>query len=484
MPRINGFEFCEQIMADNETNNIPTIFVSSLTNPEHVERGLSIGAVDFISKPISKIETLARIKNHLRTSQLKHDLANTNEKLNKLLESKSYILDEEIIQKERINARLSESEKRFELLFEAAPTAMVMVSVDSGEIIDANIACSNLTGYSHEELIGINQNDLLQPSEEKISENYFQTKESISNLLNVRMALNTLIKKDGTKIPVQNSSKTILSENELYIFSTIFDLSARINMENELESSKNKAEELNRLKGFFLSNISHELRTPLVGILGFSQLLEEELVDVSLKNMAKAITTSGNRLLNTLQVLLQYSMLETNKQIISWNRINLNSTICEVVANSRNDFEAKNLIINTILPQKYVYIEADQSFISEVFSQLFNNAIAYTNTGSITLTLETKNISDKFYALFSIEDTGIGISEEKLYSIFDDFRQGSEGYTRDYDGLGLGLALVKKIVGLHSGEITVRSKLNEGSLFILTLELKKENQISDKFIEN
>ena len=129
------------------------------------------------------------------------------------------------------------------------------------------------------------------------------------------MSLNTLIQKDGTKIPVQNSSKTILAENELYIFSTIFDLSARINMEKELINSKEKAEEMNKLKGFFLANISHELRTPLVGIMGFSQLLAEELREEHLIKMAQAVTTSGKRLLNTLTVLLEYSavQLQDNK---------------------------------------------------------------------------------------------------------------------------------------------------------------------------
>jgi PAS domain S-box-containing protein len=478
MPRINGFEICKLLMADEATREIPIIFISSITKAEHIETGLSLGAVDFISKPISKVETLARIKNHLKNNQFKKDLAIANEKLNILLEKNSTKLVEEKSHSKRMNAQLSESEKRFELLFQAAPTAIVMVSVDSGEIVDANNSCCKLAGYEYFELIGLNQNELLQPSEEKISENYFQTKVSPDEKLNVRMSLNTLIQQNGTAIPVQNSSKTVLVDNELYIFSTIFDLRPRLKMENELRLEKNRAEEMSRLKGFFLANISHELRTPLVGILGFSQLLKDELKQEHLIQMAQAITTSGKRLMNTLSVLLEYSTVESGEKEACWSNVNLNNVIQDVIEENRVDFETKNLKVVSNLPAEDLFIDADQSFINEVVSQLLSNAIKYTNLGEITLTLKRKSINDKDFASLTVQDTGIGISDKKFNYIFDDFRQGSEGYTREHDGLGLGLALVKKIVGLHNGNITVQSEVNKGSLFSLTLELKKENLIT------
>jgi len=190
--------------------------------------------------------------------------------------------------------------------------------------------------------------------------------------------------------------------------------------------------------------------------------------------MANSITTSGNRLLNTLRVLLEYSIIESDGKKPEWELINLNQIINDGIELCKNSNSNRGLeiIFNS---KANVSLIADHYFITEVLFQLLNNAVTYTHYGSIFITLETKKINNKEYAIISIKDTGIGISEEKLNSIFEDFRQGSEGYTRDYEGLGLGLSLVKKIVDLHNGEITVQSKKNEGSLFKVTLEILKEN---------
>ncbi len=475
MPEINGFDFCSQLKQNNQTKNIPVIFISSLANPEHIKTGLKVGAVDFISKPINKTETLARIKTHLAMGQVQRELAQSNQILDESLKISEKRLGYEKVHREKISARLTESESRFKLIFDSMPEAIIIVSVDSGEIIDINPAGCSLFGYSHDEIIGIHQGKLLKPSEETIRQNYFETKENNHKISNVRMLQNVLFRKNGETLPVQNSSKTILIEGELYIFSIIFDLSARKKMERELSRAKEHAEELNKLKSFFLANISHELRTPLVGILGFSKLLEEELTDDYLKHFANGITTSGNRLLNTLKVLLEYSILESSKETPEWGKVNINKVVNVVVDSYKKNLKEKGLNIFVNYEVDNLLIAADEYFITEVISQLLNNAITYTHFGSITITLNIKKIENKECAVLSILDTGIGINESKLTSIFDDFRQASEGYSRNYEGLGLGLALVKKIVDLHNGKITVRSKENEGSLFELTLAIEKEN---------
>lgn len=479
MPVINGFDLCKLIMSDDKTKDIPVIFVSSLRTPEHVKMGLEVGAVDFIARPINKIETFARIKTHLTIGQLQRDLALANSKLNFSLTKKTVELNNEKTLKEKSDAALVESENRFQTIFHSNPDAIIIVSFESGEIIDVNPAGCKLFGYSFYELIGMDQTKLLQASNEIIQKNYFQSQENIENGSNVRMSLNTLICKNGAKIPVQNSSKTILMEGELCIFASIYDLRARQEVETELQLAKRQAEELNKLKSFFLANMSHELRTPLVGMLGFANMLEEELNDPNLKYMAHSITTSGKRLLNTLKVLLDYSDLENFRKSPSWSKINLNEIIYDVVESYSDSYKDRGLEVTIRCDENSIFVFADRYFMSEIISQLFNNAITYTHFGSITITLETEKVGNIKYAIISIEDTGIGISEDKLNSIFEDFRQGSEGYSRDYEGLGLGLALVKNIVDLHLGEITVQSKENEGSLFQLKLEINKENLIKE-----
>jgi len=475
MPVISGFELCKLIVNDEVTRNIPVIFVSSLRTSEHVKIGLEAGAVDFISRPINKVELFARIKTHLTIGQLQKDLAHANNKLNSSLTKKVDELKEEKWLSERSRAALHESENRFKVIFQGTPEAIIIVSLESGEIIDVNPAGCELSGYSFDELVGMDQTKLLQPSTETIQENYFQSRKNVASGSNVRMSLNTLIRKSGKNIPVQNSSKTILIEGELYIFGVIFDLSARRNMENDLLKAKEEAEEFSRIKGFFLANMSHELRTPLVGMLGFSNILEEELEDKHLKNMAHSITSSGKRLLNTLKVLLDYSVLENLKSQPNWELVDLNKIVCKIVDSFRDSYIERGLEVTTKYDEKHISIYADEYFMTEVISQILNNAIIYTHHGSINIMLETEQINNINYAIISIKDTGIGIGKDKLNSIFEDFRQGSEGYSRDYEGLGMGLALVKNIVDLHSGKITVQSKENEGSLFQIKLEIKNGN---------
>ncbi|MCF6269431.1 MAG: ATP-binding protein [Melioribacteraceae bacterium] len=479
MPEINGFELCKLIMNDKEIKNIPVIFVSSLRTPEHVKQGLEIGAVDFIARPINEVETFARIKTHLTIGQLQKELTLANSKLNVSLSKKTDELEDEKTDKQKISNALVESENRFQQIFKSAPEAIIIVNVDSGEIIDVNSAGCELFGYTYEELIGLNPSEFLIPSKETIKKNYFKIKENNTSSTNIRMSLNTLIRKDGEIISVQNSSKTILIEGELYIFSSIYDLRARHEVEMELQQAKEKAEELSRIKGFFLENMSHELRTPLVGILGFSGLLEEELEDESLKEMAVAITTSGKRLLNTLKVLLEYSVLEGQENKHNWKAVNLNEIVADVVESYSASYKDRGLDVIIKCEEDEIFITADEYFMTEVIAQLLNNAITYTHFGSITITLETEKTENRKFVIISIKDTGIGISEEKLSSIFDDFRQASEGYSRQYEGLGLGLTLVKNITDLHNGEITVQSKENEGSLFKLKLELEKESLIKE-----
>ncbi len=475
MPGINGFDFCTKLKLDKRTKDIPVIFVSSLADPQHIKTGLKVGAIDFISKPINKTETLARIKTHIAMGQVKRELAQSNKVLDKSLQKSEKRLNFEKNNSKKITARLAESENRFQLVFDSTPEAIIIVSADSGEIIDINPAGCELFGYLHDDIIGLNQNKLLKPSEEIITQNYFETKKNNIKGSDIRMFQNILIRKSGEELPVQNSSRTILIEGELYIFSIIINLSARKKMEQKLLEAKERAEELSKLKSFFIANISHELRTPLVGILGFSKLLEVELTEDYLKQMASAITTSGDRLLNTLKVLLEYSILESSNKNKKWEKVNINNIVNDVVSSYKKSFEERGLKVTVNYEVANLLITADEYFITEVVSQLLNNAITFTHYGSITITLKTKIVNNINYAVLQVKDTGIGISENKLNSIFEDFRQASEGYSREYEGLGLGLALVKKIVDLHGGEITVSSKENEGSLFELTLEVEKEN---------
>ncbi|MEJ5261704.1 MAG: ATP-binding protein, partial [Ignavibacterium sp.] len=239
--------------------------------------------------------------------------------------------------------------------------------------------------------------------------------------------------------------------------------------EQKIIEAKEKAEEANRLKSNFLLNMSHELRTPLVGILGFAEILLSELENEDHKNMVETILTSGQRLLETLSLILNLSKVESGREEINLSEFDVN-TICLEVANLFTaQATKKNLSLNIDFRYKELFIKSDQRLLRDVLNNLVNNAIKFTNEGGIIISTYITNYNDKNYIAIEVSDTGIGIPEDKIDLIFEEFRQVSEGMNRSFEGTGLGLALTKKVVQLLGGEIKVESKVGFGSKFIVYL---------------
>jgi PAS domain S-box-containing protein len=245
--------------------------------------------------------------------------------------------------------------------------------------------------------------------------------------------------------------------------------------EHELIEAKEKADESNKLKSTFLANMSHELRTPMIGILGYSDLLMAEVENDNHKKMAKAIHDSGQRLIETLNLILDLSRLEANKHNIDYQIVNLN----ELVKNVTFHFEAaagrKKLFIKLSVPSYDVIAKTDPRMLRDVMNNLINNALKFTNEGGVFITLEVFHRN----FIISIKDTGIGIPEESINIIFEEFRQVSEGLGRGFQGTGLGLTICKKYVELLNGQISVKSTINKGSEFSFQIPLFAEEVLND-----
>lgn len=239
--------------------------------------------------------------------------------------------------------------------------------------------------------------------------------------------------------------------------------------EQKIIEAKEKAEEANRLKSTFLLNMSHELRTPLVGILGFAEILSSELENEEHKKMVETIYESGNRLLETLSLILNLSKVEAGRQEIEISEFNVNSLCYEVADLFTASAKKKNLTIKLDLRFKELFIKSDIRLVRDVINNLVNNAIKFTKEGTITISSFISNYKNQNYIAIEVSDTGIGIPEDKIDLIFEEFRQVSEGMNRSFEGTGLGLALVKKILPLLGGEITVQSKLGVGTKFTVFL---------------
>ncbi len=258
--------------------------------------------------------------------------------------------------------------------------------------------------------------------------------------------------------------------NPIEVIGVLTDITERKLTEKELIRAKEKAEEMNKLKTTFLANMSHELRTPLIGILGYAQFLEAELKDKELIKMVKTIKNSGQRLNTTLNNILDISKIESEIKSVELKQHDILKYLNEQVTLFKLAAESKGLSIfyKPCCEKLEVFIN-EEMFVS-IISNLLNNAIKFTDKGSITLTV--KLAEDK--AMIAIMDTGIGVPIDKQEIIFEPFRQASEGFSRTFQGTGLGLTLAKKYAMLMGGIISVESKPGEGSTFTLELPIKQK----------
>ncbi len=247
------------------------------------------------------------------------------------------------------------------------------------------------------------------------------------------------------------------------------DITNLIKTQEELVKAKERAEELNKAKSYFFANMSHELRTPLVGILGFAELLADELEDnPELAKMAKLITNSANRLKETLNLILSMSKLEAGKLDIKLSQ----KDIVPIVKNSFSLFEQscrnKGLNYELETPDTEVICTIDGNLLQNVIDNLINNAIKFTSNGGVTVKVYVENSLAKI----DVIDTGIGIPDESQSIIWEDFRQVSEGLNRSFEGTGLGLTIVKKFTELMNGKVYLESKVGIGSKFTIELPMR------------
>ena len=242
----------------------------------------------------------------------------------------------------------------------------------------------------------------------------------------------------------------------------------------QLIGAKNEAEELAKAKEAFLANMSHEIRTPLNAILGFSEQLGSTTLDNGQRSYLQALTNSSEHLLATVNDILDFSKIEAGKLRIEQLPLDLNEIIEEVIHSLQIKALEKDIILETKSEPFPSDLLGDPFRLKQILINLINNAIKFTDHGKITVSSELKENGQKIiWATIKVTDTGIGISEEKLSKIFEDFNQADISPTRRYEGTGLGLAICKKLATLLGGVIAADSKLEEGSTFTLRLPFQK-----------
>ena len=244
------------------------------------------------------------------------------------------------------------------------------------------------------------------------------------------------------------------------------EIKEREKLSEALLIAKEAAEESSELKSALLANMSHELRTPMNGILGFSEILRDNLTNEGDREMAGHICKSGERLMYTLNTVLDLAMLESgNLEIINRDFV-LSDAITTIVQPYLGYIQSKNIKLELGVPESF-HVLADRKIIERIVSSLVDNAIKFTKAGTISILAKDFFKKGKRWISISVNDTGIGIPKDKYKIIFKEFRQVSEGYGRSQEGTGLGLSLGLKMARLIGGEILVSSELNKGSSFEL-----------------
>jgi PAS domain S-box-containing protein len=396
----------------------------------------------------------------------------------------------DITERKKSEEALKESEERFRSLIDNMIEAALIIDWE-GKVIFANNGAARLVGFEEpSQGIGKKVFEFLHPDfVPQVSSALVRLRKNPAPFID-EYIIRTIHNDERW---VESLGINIIFSDKKYILVTLRDITSRKNAEKQLLESKEKAEELNRVKSNFLANMSHELRTPLVGILGFAELLKEKLKEKPVVDMADRILTSAGRLMDTLNLLLDLSRIEAKKVDIKLypNRIS------ELVESQILVFEAvaerKNLFLETEIIDHNLFANVDEQIIRQIINNLVNNALKYTYTGGVTVSVDSITEDSKSYARVIVKDTGIGIPEESLGLIFQEFRQVSEGFNRHFEGTGLGLTITKNFVEMMDGQIKVKSTVGSGSTFTVMfpllkdykqLEVKKVSRVdNDKDIE-
>jgi signal transduction histidine kinase len=214
--------------------------------------------------------------------------------------------------------------------------------------------------------------------------------------------------------------------------------------------------------------MSHEFRTPLISILGFSELLSNDLAETDQKDMTQHIHSSGLRLLNTLDGVLRLSQLQTHTYPVNLIECDIIPIVHDLAKKFEIKANEKGLKFKTSLSTSSLLLVVDPVLFSDSIGNLLENGIKFTESGEIILSVLLEG--DQF-ACISVNDTGIGIDSRDYDLVFEEFRQTSEGYKRNYDGCGLGLTLTKGIIEIMNGSIALSSEVGIGSKFSVYLPL-------------
>jgi PAS domain S-box-containing protein len=369
--------------------------------------------------------------------------------------------------------KLEASERRYKLLSENTKD-LVSLFTPEGKYIYVSPSSRSMLGYEPEELIGTSGLELVHPDDASyLSEDRDQR---ISNGYQAKLQPVRVRRKDGTYVWIEALSTHVLGDDGkiLYIQTSSRDVTERKYFEQALIESMQKAEQATKAKSQFLSMMSHEIRTPMNAIVGFTSLLLSKESDPDKLQKLQMMRNSCNQLLTIINDILDFSKIEADKVAIEQIDFSLRDVVFNIVDSLRPQGENRGVKIDCsyddTLPDHFL---GDAVRIGQVITNLVNNSIKFTLNGEVRVRVsKLVDRGDSDDVAIEVVDTGIGIPEEKIETIFESFTQAEDSTTRNFGGTGLGLAITKKLVTLMGGTIGVQSKVGAGSRFFVHLNLR------------
>jgi PAS domain S-box-containing protein len=446
MPGLDGFGLLHELRTDPALRDLPVILLSARAGEEARVEGVQSGADDYLVKPFAAQELVARVGAHLTLARLRHET----------------------------EATLRESEARFRNMADHAPV-MLWVTEADGSCSFLNREWYAFTGQTPEQGLGFGWLDATHPDDRAAAEAAFVSANARRAPFRVEYRLR---RADGEYRRAVDAAAPRFGPDGAYLgyIGSVMDIEERARLldaervaRREAESARAEAEAANRAKSEFLAVMSHELRTPLNAIGGYAELLEMGVrgpVNDAQREDLLRIRKSQQHLLGLINDVLNYARVETGTVHYSMSDVPLDDTIATAEALVAPQVRARGLTLDFAGCDRTLTVRADAEKLRQVLLNLLTNAVKFTAPGgriTIGCVVEPTRVR------ITVADTGIGVSPDKLTSIFEPFVQVNPRLTRTQDGVGLGLAISRDLARGMGGDLTVESEEGVGSTFTLTL---------------
>jgi PAS domain S-box-containing protein len=485
MPVMDGFQFCRECKKDDRLKNILFVFyTATYVDKKDKEFALSLGAFRFLIKPlepdvflktIGELAEVALAGKIVTTVDSRADEAEIfklySERLVNKLEKKNLDLKKEIDQRRKTEKKLQESEERFALAVDGTSDGLWDLNLKTGNAFFSDRYAEMLDYHPDELTLSIQSwSELLHPDDKE------KALKKVNDYLNRKTKIYEsafrMKKKEGQYMWINARGMALFDETgKPYRFVGFHtDITEKKEKELELISAKERAEESDRLKTAFLTNISHEIRTPMNGILGFIDLLKTTDVDTHVREQYTGIIEKGcNRLLSIITDIVEISKIDARQIVVNNSQVDLALLINTVYSSFAEQIHANREVIFKLSLHSSVrecYCITDEEKLKEILKRLVGNAIKYTPQGTIEIGCQRKKSNElEFY----VKDTGLGIPKEYHDLIFENFRKAENIASLELGGIGLGLSISKAFVKALGGRIWLNSEPGKGSVFFFTI---------------